>query len=163
VNLETNVENKEEKITDSALNRVIITSILGILICMICLCSSTWAWFKDDISNNKNVIESASYGIVSIVKIDSTDDEITETEKNTYSLTAGTYSLTLNKEGEARYGYCIILSDSGVKLYTETMNEAITSFTYILEITSDVVIEFKPCMGIYSGVADVISGDTITL
>ena len=159
--MEANVENKEEKITDKAFNRVLVTSILGILMCMVFLCSSTWAWFKDDVTNNKNVIESASYSIVSIVKLDGTTEEITETEKNTYALTAGTYAVTLNKDGDAKYGYIVISTDKNHKLYTETMDDVKTSFTYILEISEETIVNFKPHLGLYSGTADVVSGDTI--
>ncbi|MBQ8425795.1 MAG: hypothetical protein IJX17_07280 [Clostridia bacterium] len=160
--METKVENNEEKITDKAFNRALIISILGILMCMVCLCSSTWAWFKDDVVNNKNVIESASYGIVSIVKLDGTSEEIVETEKNTYTLTSGKYQVTLNKEGDARYGYVIISDDIGSKIYTETMNDTQTTFTYVLEITADKIITFKPCLGMYAGTPDVLDGGTIT-
>ena len=149
--METKVENNEEKITDKAFNRALIISILGILMCMVCLCSSTWAWFKDDVVNNKNVIESASYGIVSIVKLDGTSEEIVETEKNTYTLTSGKYQVTLNKEGDARYGYVIISDDIGSKIYTETtivtnisnipLATPNTLFTYVVILSG-----FKYCI-----------------
>ena len=38
-----------EKLSDKAFARLALTSILGILVCIICLCSTTYAWFTGSV------------------------------------------------------------------------------------------------------------------
>jgi len=46
-----------EKVTEKALRKVLISSILSILLCMTCLVSTTWAWFTVSIENQGNEIK----------------------------------------------------------------------------------------------------------
>ena len=41
-----------------------ITSVIGILLCITCLCSATWAWFSTDISNDSNTVGSGNFGLI---------------------------------------------------------------------------------------------------
>lgn len=50
----------EEKSTDKAFMQMVMPSVLGIVLCMICLCSATWAWFGTSM-NNESVIQAGSY------------------------------------------------------------------------------------------------------
>ena len=36
---------KGKKVTDADMKRVLVSSVCGILVCMTCLISSTWAWY----------------------------------------------------------------------------------------------------------------------
>jgi len=54
----------DEKVTEKALRRVLISSICSILLCMTCLVSTTWAWFAVGIENTGNVIEIGTPGVV---------------------------------------------------------------------------------------------------
>ena len=38
-----------EKVTERHLNRVLVSSICGLLLCMACLVGTTWAWFTDSV------------------------------------------------------------------------------------------------------------------
>lgn len=55
-----------QKVTEKHLRRVLISSICGILLCMSCLASTTWAWFTVSIENKGNVIQVASVPRVSV-------------------------------------------------------------------------------------------------
>lgn len=46
-----------QKVTEKHLQRVLISSICSILLCMSCLVSTTWAWFAVSIENTGNVIQ----------------------------------------------------------------------------------------------------------
>lgn len=46
-----------KKVTEKVLGRVLLSSISCILACMVCLVSTTWAWFAVSVENNDNVIQ----------------------------------------------------------------------------------------------------------
>ena len=50
---------KPDKLTDKAFLRLAVTSILAILVCIVCLCSTTFAWFKDSAPSAANSIKTA--------------------------------------------------------------------------------------------------------
>ena len=50
-------------LTDKAFSRFLITSVLGILICITCLCSATWAWFSADTSSGSNTLSSGKFDL----------------------------------------------------------------------------------------------------
>ena len=52
-----------DKLTDKAFSRMMLTSVLGILVCLVCLCSTTWAWFTADVSNNSNTIGTGQFNL----------------------------------------------------------------------------------------------------
>ena len=45
-----------KKATDKVFGRVLISSICSILLCMVCLASTTWAWFTVSLENEGNLI-----------------------------------------------------------------------------------------------------------
>ena len=49
-----------EKLSDKAFARLVLTSILGILVCIICLCSTTYAWFSGSVQVDSNTLKAAS-------------------------------------------------------------------------------------------------------
>jgi len=61
---------KDEKITEKAFARVLLSSVCSILLCMTCLAGTTWAWFTVSVENTGNVIQigtaQANAAIVSV-------------------------------------------------------------------------------------------------
>ena len=55
-----------EKLSDKAFARLALTSILGILVCIICLCSTTYAWFTGSVPNDNNKIQTADACLLSV-------------------------------------------------------------------------------------------------
>ena len=47
------------KLTDKAFSRLVLTSVLAIIVCIVCLCSTTYAWFTDSAPSNENEIKMA--------------------------------------------------------------------------------------------------------
>ena len=68
-----------EKLTDKAFLRLIITSAIGILICLVCLCSTTWAWFSSDVTFEDNQIKTAEQCLLT-VSVKDTSTELTDIE-----------------------------------------------------------------------------------
>ena len=51
----------EDKITDKAFSRAVITSVFGIIVCLIMLGSATWAWFAKETTSASNAINTGNF------------------------------------------------------------------------------------------------------
>ena len=56
--------NKTDKLTDKAFSRLVITSVIGILVCIACLCSTTFAWFTGATESNTNTVISGNFDLI---------------------------------------------------------------------------------------------------
>ena len=92
-------QNKYKKDADSAFLRLVASSIMGILLCIVCMGGLTWAWFNQSVTGNTESIQSASYKIDISVVQNSTTGNITVSPgaDGKYSLEAGkVYAVTLH-------------------------------------------------------------------
>ena len=49
-----------EKVTEKSFGKVLISSACSILLCMVCLVSTTWAWFSVSVENTENILQIGS-------------------------------------------------------------------------------------------------------
>ena len=85
----------EEKVTEKALRRVLISSVCSILLCMICLVGTTWAWFTVSVENTGNVIEIAAVTAdASITPSENTEAPI-QNDDGSYLLVNGKYTISV--------------------------------------------------------------------
>lgn len=82
-----------EKVTEKHLNRVLASSICGLLLCMACLVGTTWAWFADSIVNEGNVIQIGTPQVV--LQVNGADVE------DGGKLQAGTHTITVAHANQA--------------------------------------------------------------
>lgn len=106
----------KERLTDRAFKQSMTISVVGIILCMIALCSLTWAWFSTGISSHANNIRSAHCDVTVYVA----DGSSTVLPENgTYSLQKNTaYTFTITTDGTAENAYCILNID-GSEYYTD--------------------------------------------
>ena len=108
-------------------------SLLGVAICLVCLCSLTWAWFTATQNSGVQPIQSATATVTASLN-DTALGELKVGEP--YSLN-GTGKLTLHMAGDAQYAYVVIkvgdteyhtdyLTADG---YTITVNESGAALT----------------------------------
>ncbi len=122
---------QEEK--PASLTALLMPSLLGVAICLVCLCSLTWAWFTATQNSGVQPIQSATATVTA--KLGDTLGELKVGEP--YSLN-GTGTLTLHMEGSAQYAYVLIKVGgteyrtgylSANKDYTITVNESGATLT----------------------------------
>ena len=116
------IENKEEKITDKLFMRNALVSVLSILLCIVSLCSITYAWFTTESSSQGNTLAAGSFK-VAISAVDGDGDAVTPDSvvggKYTYTLGEGSYVVSLVPDASSTSkGHCI------VKIGDETLNTA---------------------------------------
>lgn len=121
---------QEEK--PASLTALLMPSLLGVAICLVCLCSLTWAWFTATQNSGVQPIQSATATVTA--KLGDTDlGELPIEEGMT-----GTGTLTLHMDGSAQYAYVLIKVGgteyrtgylSATKDYTITVNESGATLT----------------------------------
>ena len=75
-------QQNNEKLSDKAFARIALTSILGILVCIICLCSTTYAWFTGSVQVKGNKFKAADTCLISVsVYKDGAEKAIIDMEK----------------------------------------------------------------------------------
>ena len=162
----------DEKITEKVFVQGLVASVIGILICIISLCSMTYAWFIGGVSSGSNVLKSGSFDL-DINAMDGTDTAINFNKSGgvwSGEFAPGTYEVTMKVTDTSTVkGYCTIISD-GKTYNTEVMsrdtldtyNETI-KFVLKIEDTASVTIKFVPKWGIPAGNSDIVNGNTVTI
>ena len=89
-----------KKVTEKVFGRVLLSSICSILLCMVCLAGTTWAWFTVSIENRGNEIQIAT--VEANVSMQDAASNVAATDTNgKYTLVAGTYTAQINLSNDA--------------------------------------------------------------
>ena len=156
---------KDEKITEKAFSQSLIISVVSILLCIVALCSMTYAWFTAETTSSSNTLKSGSFDItVNIAKTNggvSTASETVIFENGKCNLTeAGTYTVTLTTTDTTKVkGYCVV-TINGTQAYRTgvIVNEAALNdeyqivtnpFAFTIKTNQpDSVVEIVACWGV---------------
>lgn len=123
---------QEEK--PASLTALLMPSLLGVAICLVCLCSLTWAWFTATQNSGVQPIQSAT----ATVTVSLNDTALGELKIGEPCNLNGTGTLTLHMAGDAQYAYVVIKVGntecrtgylSANKDYTITVNESGATLT----------------------------------
>lgn len=121
---------KKEKRKDS-LVPLLLPSIFGIFICMVCICSMTWAWYTASVQVPTQKLTAAYYEVTVESVIDSNSSKISPVNGNYELQQNTTYTVRLKASGSVKEcgGYCLIQNTANkTKIYTQTFKpgESIT-------------------------------------
>ena len=121
-----------EKVTEKIFLRAMISSVLGIILCTVCLAGMTWAWFSDSVTSHSSNITSASFSVEVTVKKGTGNTEIPLTNGK-YELGSNEkYKVTLKATGSASTVYCKV--NINEVIYTARLNPNSNNATFIFEI-----------------------------
>ena len=158
-----------EKLTDKAFSRLMITSVLGILICITCLCSATWAWFSADTASNSNTLGSGKFGLsVTVADENGAPVDVSESPTGTSACTlteAGLYTVTLTATADTTVskGFCVIKVNSNTYRTDALMLEETNTFTFTLDAKEpDLTVIFSPAWGLPAEIS-VTTGETLPI
>ena len=155
--------NGREKKSDGFAS-MLAPSLLGICVCVVCLIGGTYAWFTATKTVSVQSIQMASYNVVTTVKAsDGTEQNATSTDKNscTFNLSTGSYTITLEANGNVSTGYCILSLNNDKTIVTPQIKpDASMTFTIILNEPAKLLVE--PVWDSYSGTAERYSEATYT-
>ena len=175
------------KLTDKAFSRLAFTSILGILVCIVCLCSSTYAWFSESQESPKNEIKTAEECLISVtvlhedraendssepdlaqeLDLEFDDGNVTVTEtpiagiEDGVELAAGEYLVKMTLPSGSASGYYLVEA-SGTTFYTDFIarheEDEPQTVSFIMKVEETQWVKFISRWGIYSGESDVVDG-----
>lgn len=103
---------QEEK--PASLTALLMPSLLGVAICLVCLCSLTWAWFTATQNSGVQPIQSATATVTA--KLGDTD--LGELKVGEPCSLNGTGTLTLHMDGDAQYAY-VVIKVGGTEYHTD--------------------------------------------
>lgn len=152
--MEDNSKNKF-KMTDKAFSRLLITSVLGIILCITCLCSATWAWYSAGASSSSNTLGSGKFDLDVTVVDENNAQGVTQSslQNNAFTLeNASTYTVTLKTTDDTTVtkGFCTIRVGDDV-YYTDSLYKTEPTFTFKIQtLTDDVAVSFSPAWGLPS-------------
>lgn len=167
---------QDEKITEKAFSKNIIVSIAGILLSIVMLCSTTYAWFTTSISSNTNIVESGRFSISVAVApvvdgVASSENAVAPSTSGVYNLSAGTYMITVEPTAESNVkGYCLITAN-GAEYCTDVIVNATTAtdeyhanspFVFYITVSAPTALAIESRWGI-PATADILPGVTVTL
>lgn len=132
------LKSRQEKLTEKAFTQSITISVFGILLCIIALCSVTWAWFSEGVSSSTNSIQSATCDVSVAVTTEGADVVPVDGKYTFYKDKA--YTIKLTATGTAKTAYCV-LNIGGTNYYTvQIPTDAVTTenfITFTLQFTTD--------------------------
>lgn len=122
-------QNEKEERKDSVM-LLFLPSILGVCICLVCICGMTWAWYSANVQMSAQKMTTANYEVhvTSVMGNNAVDSSA----NGDYLLEAGTeYTIVLQADGSVRKcsGYCLIENEKKTEIYyTQTFSpkESIT-------------------------------------
>ena len=150
----------DEKITEKAFSQGLIISVLSILLCVVALCSATYAWFSIDLSSGSNVLESSRFALdIKVIDEQGNDVFVKDNENGTFSCTLETvgakYSVVMKMTNDttATKGYCDVVINDTNKKQTQPISDdsaiGVNPFTFTIEVTSEnTVVTFVPKWGL---------------
>ncbi len=161
-------QQNNEKLSDKAFARLALTSILSILVCIICLCSTTYAWFTGSVQVGGNKVKAADACLLSVsVYKDGAEEALaTVNTENAVTLECeGTYTVMLALPKESSSGY-LVLTVGGQEYYSDYLqrnDNTDQTLTFTLNVKAAKTVTFTARWGIYSGECHVKNGEILTI
>lgn len=145
-------------LSDKAFARLALTSILGILVCIVSLCSTTYAWFTHGVQSSSNRIQAAEECLlsVSVVK-DDTEEVVIDTQSPITLACEGAYTVTLTLPSGSASGY-VVISVGDKDYYSDYLLRSADSdqtLTFTLNVPVEQTLTFTARWGIHSRECDV--------
>ena len=145
----------EEKISDKVLSQTLIFSTISILLCIVALCSATYAWFVADVSSHSNRLETGRFDLVVLVSNESGESvDVTDSTAGAVVIfeDAGIYTVTLaiSDDTTASRGFCK-LKVGDVSYTTASISRESSGGTFVFKIKTtepNTVITFISAWGI---------------
>lgn len=161
---------KDEKITEKAFSQSLIISVVSILLCLVALCSVTYAWFTGETTSGSNTLMSGSFDVtIAVSEVEDgvattsagTIDPVSITEgKYTYKFQPGTYEITLKLTDTSTVkGHCVVTIGNGAEQHTDAIigdnsanvDESTTKtdpFTFKITVTEETTVTLEPRWGV---------------
>ena len=163
---------KTEKLTDKAFSRLVLMSVFAILICIVGMCSTTYAWFNDGVPSGEIQIKAADSCLLSVT-VSSAEEQTAlgqitaeaEVQEMELDLEANVpYTVTLSLPSDSASGYCLITAENGDVYHSDYIarhDGELQTVSFTLTVETAQKITFTKRWGIYSDACDVVNGEML--
>ncbi|MEG0228699.1 MAG: hypothetical protein RR869_10505 [Lachnospiraceae bacterium] len=132
---------------NDTIGHILAPSILGIALCIFCLCGTSWAWLTATSTSGTAKIQTATYTVSVTAKQGET--VISGSTENSgitkFTLEAGkSYNITLTPTGTATSGFCKVTFEN-VDYYTEQLATGFMSF--VVHASQNSILTITPEWG----------------
>ncbi len=109
---------------------ILAPSAIGVLICTVCLCGASWAWFTAATNSTTARIQTASYTVSVKAEVSGTPVQVTAANgvSQIQLESGGVYTVEIQPNGTAKNGYCTINFEDDT-YYTENLPSGRLTFT----------------------------------
>lgn len=142
---------KREGIADQGKEResiwhMLAPSLMGIVLCVVCLCGTSWAWFTVSRSSSVTPIQTANYIVGLTVDGEAVPQTLDGNSILTMQLSAGqAYQVALKANGTASTGYCKVTFE-GHTYYTDQIGKDDT-LAFTVNASQDSTMEIESQWG----------------
>lgn len=148
-------EHPQEK-KPASLTALLMPSLLGMAMCLVCLCSLTWAWFTATQNSGVQPIQSAT-ATVTAITVDVGGERTLSADAVT--MESASDHIMFNMTGNARRAYVLIQVSDGT-YHTDYLTEGF----YRVNLSQLGTVKLTLCWGDYTGKGTLVAnGDTITM
>ena len=124
------------------MKKSIVASVIGILLCLLCLSGTTWAWYSSSVESGENETIGANF------------DFSVETMRISDGSGIDNVTVTLTRKGTAEKGFCKVIATKPVEEENTTQTTYfIIDFTkanpisFTITVTGSDILEFIPMWG----------------
>ncbi len=157
-------QRNDKKLSDKAFIRLIATSLFGILLCVVCLCSSTWAWFTDSVPSGENVIQTAGECLLTVTVQKDGEQPLAVEDSLTVDC-QGDYAVKLTLPKGSASGYLTVsVNDATYHSDFLKRNEELDqTASFTLRVATAQSVTFKIRWGMYSGEPEIPFDGVLTI
>lgn len=122
-------EIKNEKITEKAFTQCLTISVLAILLCVVSLCSATYAWFNGGVSSDQNTLVAGTFQIDSLSVYLLDNGTVTGEDLATSDAAKTSWTCTITQAGNYRVTVMPHADSTAKGRCTVTVNKTTTFHT----------------------------------
>ena len=148
----------EEKISDKAFRTGVVVSLISIVLCIVFLCSASYAWFSTNTSSGQNLLQGGSFDLdVAVTDGEGALVPVTKNDNGTQFcvLDAGAYTvaLSMTADSTATKGYCDVKVGDLDAVQTATVSSdpaiGVSVLSFVLAVDGDgTIVLFTPKWGL---------------
>ena len=142
------MQKNEQKMTEQQFLRILASTVCGVMLCLVGLVSTTWAWYSMDIVCTNNVIQVGVFDAEMVVT--QGDVDVQSDSENRYA--AGTYLVHIDSRNSNTPGYCVVRVEGEndrqtIQLYPSGHTEGPSGVTFELVLDNAATVEIIPMLG----------------
>lgn len=156
------MQTTEQHMTERQFLRILTSSVCGIILCLVGLVGTSWAWYSMEIVSTNNVIQVGQFDVS--VTVTASEGTQIEPEGERWTLQPGTYEVHLEPIDSNTPGHCIVMVCGEYLAETAALDPREGGLTFGLIVSQETQwLEILPVLGMPGGDHLLTDGSSITI